>query len=263
LDGSRLRYLPTETQKKLTYNFLTILNGKVIMGKLSDRIRDREMRPKSNWKDSTLVVAVISAAGTATFMYNVVMPLTTATMSAKLEALAPAAERISKLEAELRETKDKLQTAEGIASLATENTPFLPGSVYPTGIDIVKLGSSIEEVEKVYPDGRWNEDNSYYSVDQKNPNFGSSTFYFRQTGKIKKVSHILFLVNSDSKLNNKTLLNRLTTLFGTPTSAASSGRFWWKISSKHTAGLDGERAYTIYQGEYGPTWVLTRQNNSR
>lgn len=60
------------------------------MGKISDRHKERMQKPSTDWKDSRIVIAALSVAGTATFMSTVVLPITTAALTAKLDALAPA-----------------------------------------------------------------------------------------------------------------------------------------------------------------------------
>lgn len=157
------------------------------MGKIIDRHKERIHKQTTDWKDSRIVIATLAAAGTATFMSTVVLPITTSTLSAKLEALEPAAEKILGLEKELEETKAALTAAQSSAAQAVEKTPFLPGSAYPVGLDRLHIGSSQQEVAKAYPKGKW-VDQDYVSIDVDHPIFSSVTYYFGG-GKEDSESH--------------------------------------------------------------------------
>ena len=128
--------------------------------KISQRHGERTAKPVSDWKDSRLIVAVLTAAGTATFMITVVLPISTASLNAKIESLearieslTPAEEKIKGLQTELSSAKKSLGEAQASLLAATENSPFAPGSAYPTGFDKVVIGDTAEDVLKAYRRG--------------------------------------------------------------------------------------------------------------
>lgn len=228
------------------------------MGRIINRHRERTASPPpKDWKDSRLVIAALSAAGTATFMGTVVVPLTTTALTAKLDALAPAAERIEKLEKELARTKAALATARTEAALATVKNPFLPGSVYPVGLDTLRIGDSRKKVEEKYPRGKWAEDESYYSVtDIDHAVFSRVTYYFDGDQNNQIVSMILYHFHYDSPWVGDALRTRFTVLFGSPSITGTSGRAWWSPTARESIEIDSSNSYTVYSTSRVPRWVL-------
>lgn len=224
------------------------------MGRISARYRERVETSPTDWKESRFVVATLAVVSTATFMGTVVQPLTTATLTAKLEALAPAADRIQVLEKALAESKTELAAANALAAEASAKTPFLPGSVYPVGLDNVRVGSTRDQVVEAFPSGKWVDDD-YVSVHTGNPLFRSVTYYFSGEKKNRRVSMILFHLDSDSPLNQTSIRNRFSILFGPPTAVGKRGASWWKATVRETIELDAVEGYSVKPGGYVPYWA--------
>jgi hypothetical protein len=229
--------------------------------KASERQRERMNKPKTDWKESRLVVAALSVAGTATFMSTVVMPITNASLHARLEALAPAEEKIRSLKSEVDALNKRALVAESNAAQAIKDTPFLPGSPYPTGLDKVIAGSPESEVIKEYPKGTWDEERSYYSVDTNHPFISRATYYFTDSKEQKrKVAFILFHLKSDSGLSASGIRDRFTILFGQPTYVGPKDRAMWRTSSRESAEFSRENNFVIREGSYVPHWAQVKKN---
>jgi len=232
------------------------------MGKIIDRQRARASRQTTDWKDSRLVIAALAVAGTATFMSTVVLPITTASLTAKLEALEPADKKIKALETELKESKRALVSARAIAAEAIQKTPFLPGSPYPVGIDKIVVGSSPQQVIETYPSGRWREDD-YYSVELDHKIFYRVTYYFSGEKRNRHVSMVLFQLRTDSPLNMEAIKNRFVILFGSPLAVDKYGRTLWKATSRDTVEIDADTSYTVHLNPYLPIWANKKFGNPK
>lgn len=231
------------------------------MGKIIDRHRERVHKQSADWKDSRIVIATLAAAGTATFMSTVVLPITTSTLSAKLEALEPAAKKIQGLEKELDETKAALTAAKSLAAQAIEKTPFLPGSAYPAGLDRILIGSSQQEVAKAYPMGKWAEED-YVSTDVDHPIFGSVTYYFGGKKKNRNVTMILFHLKINSPMNIDSIKSRLTILYGPATAIGKRDQILWQATPRETVEIGSRTSYIVHPGRYIPYWANKRFNES-
>jgi len=228
------------------------------MGRISARQIERSTKPVTDWKDSRLVVAALSVAGTATFMSTVVMPITNASLNAKIEALLPAAAKVASLERELSATKARLEEAQTVAKLATMQTPFLPGSVYPVHLDRVAIGATPELVLSVYPNAEWDEDKRYLSVRVEMDHFASVTYFFEGKFGAQRVSSIIFHPAIDSGWDRSRLTERFTVLFGPPAFTASKGRALWRATPREAIelnGLPGDGTYSVRRWDYKPAWV--------
>jgi hypothetical protein len=225
------------------------------MGKVVERIRERPMKASFSWKEHPLIVAAASCAGTAAFMYNIVMPITNAALNAKLEALTPTSEKISSLVTELDSTKKKLKEVEGLAAIAVEKTPFLPGSVYPAGVDQVLIGTEINQVLKTYPSGEWDEDKSYYSVSLEHPHIHTATFYFDKNKENRKVRSILFFIQTNKGLNTEAIKARFRIIFGPPTATGKGGAVWWQATPRESVDVSLDNAYVVAAANDRPFWA--------
>lgn len=216
----------------------------------------RTARSSSDWKDSRLVIAALSVAGTATFMSTVVLPITNSALTARLEKLATAEEQITQLRKSLEAAEKKAAEAESIAAQAMEKTPFLPGSVYPSGADKVLIGSTRQQLLDAYPGGTWDEDQDYYSVRKTgHPHFGSITYYFMGSPKKNNVTMILFHLNSNSPLNNGAIRNRFRVLWGVPDAVGKRGKMLWKATQRESIEMDDDGRYIVHAAGEAPLWV--------
>lgn len=224
------------------------------MGRVIDRHRERTQKSHTDWRDSRIVIAALSMAGTATFMSTVIVPVTTASLTAKLEALGSADEKIRKLEKELRENKSALAAAKALAAQATAKTPFLPGSVYPAGLEKILIGSTRQQVVEAYPNGKWSDDD-YVSIETGHNIFGRVTYYFDGEKKNRYVSMVLYHLAYDSPLNCDAIKNRFAVLFGPPTATGRKGQVWWKATARESIEMEIADTYVVKKGNYIPHWA--------
>lgn len=229
--------------------------------KPSERIRERKPAPASSWKDSPLVVAIVSAGAMATFMGTVVVPLTTSYLSAKVDRLTEISANASATAEELERTKKELATARGDLATALRGSPFSAGSVYPNGLDRVVIGSSAEQVLQVFPNAKWDEDHEYLSVDTKLPTFISAAYYFHTDAqKVQRVDAILFQGGGigDTTFTSEYVRARLTVLFGEPL-VNKRDAFWKAATPRESIEISslmvGQAAYEVRRADYLPLWL--------
>lgn len=230
------------------------------MQKISARIAARTAGTKSDWKDSRLVIAALTAAGTATFMGTVVLPITMSAQSAKIELLTSkldelgdTKDRLEALNKELAEARLNISQKEILVAQLMAQTPFLPGSPYPSGADKIILGTTKRELLQMHPDGKWNDDEeeSYYSVDPKHPHFSSITYYI-DSPKNERISHILYHINHKSPLTHTELKLRFKSIWGHPHAERKNGDSWWKISQRESVEIRSNNTYAVSSSTYNP-----------
>lgn len=232
------------------------------MGKISNRLVRQPQESKVHWKDSALFSTIVAVVGTASFMYAVVLPILNSSLNAKLEALQPVIKKAEKLEAEVESLKEKLATTERDLKEASRQiaisqlkAPFAAGSIYPSGLEKVKIGDSFSLVEKAYPQGKWSEEHSYYSAEINHPIFRHITFYSNGTQKTPKVNTILFIMKFESPFTTESLRQSLESMLGAPQQTSGNHRAWWGKLPRVSIAIQGDRLYHIYSKEYSPAWV--------
>ncbi|MBV6324382.1 hypothetical protein [Duganella violaceipulchra] len=139
---------------------------------------------------------------------------------------------------------------------ATANTPFLPGSVYPVGIDKIHIGSTREQVAEAFPNAKWTEDD-YVSVQFNHTLFSSAAYYFSGDKKKRYVSSILFFFGSKSPLTTDAIKNRFSILFGPPAATSRRGENWWRATPREVIVMDVPGTYSVRLGSYVPYWAST------
>jgi acyl-CoA synthetase (AMP-forming)/AMP-acid ligase II len=224
--------------------------------KASERQRVRLTKSSTDWRDSRFVIAVLSAAGTATFMGTVVVPLTTSYLSAKVDSLTALSATAQATAEELEKTKKKLAQAEASLANAVLETPFVPGSVYPVGLDDIVLGTPIAKVYEKFPDAKIDEESGgYLSVKTKHPLFWSATYYVSKGAGDKSVSAVLFHSRPESKLTQEAIKARFTVLFGEPGAQSKGRAFWPSPTSRETIEVLMFGGYGVDPKNYRPGWT--------
>ncbi|WP_406805560.1 hypothetical protein [Burkholderia semiarida] len=214
--------------------------------KASQRRQTISASVSNDWKDSRLVVAALSVAGTATLFATVIMPLSNTLLTNKIEKLTELSANSSAIAEELEKTKKELAASRAENRLALEKSPFVPGSVYPFGLDNVVIGTPAQEVVVRLPGAKWDEDNSYitFDVKEKDTIFSGAAYYFNSA---RNVSGILYhFRNQDT--GPAVVKKLLLTGFGEPY-AQKKRRFLWRVSDHEWATLSevvsGVSTFTI------------------
>lgn len=202
------------------------------------------------------MIAVLSAAGTATFMGTVVVPLTTSYLSARVENLTSLTANAQVKAEELEQTKKKLERAEAALANAVSENPFVQGSVYPSGLDDIVIGTPIAKVYERFPDAKLEEeDGRYVSAKTSHPLFWSVTYYLEKSAGGGRVRGMLFHLNPNSKLTHEAIKARFTVLYGEPVAQSKGRAFWPSPTPRETIEVLMSGGYGVDPSNYRPPWL--------
>lgn len=181
------------------------------------------------------MVAALSAAGTATLFATVIMPLSNTLLTNKIEKLTELSAGAANTAGELEKVKKELAASRADERLAVMKSPFIPGSVYPLGLDSVIIGTPAQEILTRLPGAKWDEDNQYitYDVTDENAVFSQAAYYF---DKNRKVSAILYQFR-DREAGAELVKKLMLTGFGEPY-AQKKHKTLWKINDHEWATLE-------------------------
>lgn len=193
---------------------------------------------RKDWKDHPLAIAVVVAVGTAVFFMTVVVPLRVDLLTAKVEHLTELSTNAASTAKELVGAKRELAEARAALQASLLKSPFQGRSVYPLGFDEVVIGTPVAELTSRYPDGKWDEERAYYSVDSKVDGVVTgAAYYFTENGGKGKVSHILFHLVSNDKAGTDLTRKHFLANFGEP-DATRRRRLLWKATDREWVTLD-------------------------
>lgn len=210
--------------------------------------RSVEPPVQKSWKDHPLMIAVACSAATAVFFMTVVVPLRVDLLTTKLERLTELTTTAAETAQQLEVAKRDLAAARATLEITLSKSPFNAYSIYPLGLDAAVVGTSVNELVQRYPNGKWDEENSYYSVDA--PIKGvvkSATHYFTGEGDKRKVNHILYLLAGGENAGVEIVYRHILGNFGEP-DAVRRKIGLWKISAREWVKMDMEG--TVLPGSY-------------
>lgn len=203
-----------------------------------------------NWKDHPLAIAVVVAVGTSIFFMTVVIPLRVDLLTAKVERLTEINASALSISNELERTKQALSETRVALQATLQKAPFQGRTVYPIGYDAVVIGTVKADVVSRYPNGEWDEENSYYSVKSElNGIVRGATYYFDE----EKVSLILFHLEGREKAGSSIVRKHFLTTFGEPDGTRRKDMFW--------KATDREWVVVKAEGEYTGTYTVHVSNS--
>ena len=190
----------------------------------------------TDWKDHPLSIAVAVAVGTSVFFMTVVIPLRVDLLTAKVERLTELSANALSISNELEYTKRELSETYAALQANLQNSPFQGKSVYPIGFDAVVIGTDKDDVVSRYPNGKWNEGNTYYSVKSKVDGIiRAATYYYKD----EKVSMILFYLEGGKKAGTDIVIKHFLATFGEP-NATLRKEVFWKATDREWVTVDAE-----------------------
>lgn len=233
---------------------------------LTPRFKSRpavKNKSAKNWKDHPLAIAVVVAVGTSVFFMTVVIPLRVDLLTAKVERLTEINASALSINNELERTKQELSETRAALQATLQKSPFQGRSVYPIGYDAVVVGTVKADVVSRYPSGKWDEENSYYSVKSElNGIVREAAYYFDK----EKVSMILFLLEGREKAGSNIVRKHFLTTFGEPDGTRRKDMFW-KATDREWVIVEAERGvigtYTVQASNSKATLIkfgLTQPN---
>ena len=139
------------------------------------------------------------------------------------------ADRADAAERKVAELEKKILAADRTARDAVTANTFIAGSPYPIGLASIKLGMSIEEIEREIPKARIKKEKRYWSIDAPGSIIESVTLYWDTKAEKSVVSFLTFWLNKDVAKDPDFLKQKLTHVLGSPTES-NPGYFEWRLS---------------------------------
>jgi hypothetical protein len=205
-----------------------------------------------DWKDHPLVVAVIAAVSTAVFFMTVVLPLRVDLLTSKVERLSTTASEAMTTAEKLERVEKDLTESSAALRLATMKSPFAERSVYPLGLDKAVPGTPVLSLVQRYPNGKWGEENSYYTVaGLENGVVHAATYYFDGIGDKRTVVFVMFHIGLSNSSAGEIVSKHFLETFGEPITGRRGARLWKATPHEWVVVDAGARTYHVYQAGYG------------
>ncbi|MBB5542818.1 hypothetical protein [Paraburkholderia fungorum] len=139
------------------------------------------------------------------------------------------------------------------AHLLTDRSP------YPLGLGKVKVGDSIDSLSDAYPGGAVDktaieDGNDYVVLKNQDPLFNHIVYYFDETDKKRRITHILFNASYPVKISDSLFRDRFTEMFGQPLSSPRKGHVAWKAGSVSVFMTDPTSFIVMRQGYVPGFW---------
>ena len=177
---------------------------------------------------------------------------------AKAEAKAEEqSDRAEAAEQKVAELEKLVQIAERNARDALTASTFIAGSPYPIGLESIRIGASLEQIEREVPQARIEKWKRFWSVELSGSLFGSVTIYWDEQAKKPVVTHLLLFTGDDAPRDKDFLRQKLTHALGTP-SEPEDGYCEWHLSDGIGVFIDPSDS-----GELGHLTYLIMRRGSR
>lgn len=194
---------------------------------------------QSFWRDSPIIIAALTAIGTATFWHNVILPSHNAMQGEKIMALQKQLVDLEKEASKVPLLTEEVASLEGRLWHAEHANAFDKSSAYPDKFKTVKIGDSVESILSAF---------DFTSIDQSNPGYWVVTnqhsifkdvvYYFDNTEPSQPITHIYFVITPSndssflSRFDEKNIRNltlRLTDTYGKPEVNGSERILRWSV----------------------------------
>ncbi len=207
-----------------------------------------------DWKNHPVLIAVISAAATATFFQTVVIPISDAGNRAELIELRKAKATHEGVEkAFVEEKRRAAQLAKDLAVSQQANL-FLSGNPYPMGYRGTPIGMPLSKLKEQFKNETVTDQGSVLTIELKSGIFRRVSYHYESNGKEQVVSHIAYQVSFNDRIwdkeNADTLVAIMKEVFGPPTEVKERIGSRWHIAS---AG----KTYWLYAWHDLATIVVT------
>ncbi len=184
----------------------------------------------TDWKSNRAIVAIIAGAAVFGFCEVYVVPIHTQALKNEMAANSESVARAKATEERASTLERQLKDALGRVKALEQPNLFSLGNPYPVGLGLVKIGQSVDDVEKAYVGAKIKKETRYWTLKDFHSVFTSVTYHFGEDSAAKKITFISFVPAGGR--DNNFLINKLVEVLGPPTDAAnpnnSSG---WRIDN--------------------------------
>ena len=159
------------------------------------------------------------------------------------------ADRADAAERKAAGLESKILAAERTARDATTANTFISGSPYPIGLESVRIGTTLEEIERKFPEGRIKKEKRYWSIAAPGSVVEEVALYANTTEIKSVVGQLLFWVSSDAAKDPDFLKQKLSHALGTPTEPMP-GHYEWRLSDAGGVFFGGEESKLLRNRTY-------------
>jgi hypothetical protein len=215
----------------------------------------KQIPSASDWKSHPVVVATIaavSAIGVSILIFKeIVIPTQTASLQNEIASLRKQldlpdgeAAGIRTLRKQVETLENSLKQAKADVAIAQLSNLFAIGNPYPIGLGQIKIGDSIEAIEKTYPATSIDRKSAWWSVKGQHAVFDDVTYNFDRNAKDKRVSYILFFMNFDAPV--ELLKTKLVEALGQPSAIGpKEGCYFWKLDQGLVVRMDRPHSFVL------------------
>ncbi|OAE53001.1 hypothetical protein A7J67_18550 [Achromobacter xylosoxidans] len=207
-----------------------------------------------DWKNHPVLIAVISAAATATFFQTVVIPISDASNRAELVESRKAKETHEQVAKALAEQEKRNAQLGKDLAISQQANLFVAGNPYPVGYRVTPIGVPLAKVKEHFKDRDLADERSILSVRQEKGVIRRASYHYESTGGESIVTHVSYAMAFGEDLwgteDAEKLRAILIETFGPPTEVQADVGARWRISS---AG----QSYWLYLASDFPMVTVT------
>jgi hypothetical protein len=216
--------------------------------------------PKTDWKDSKPIIAVISGAATCVATSGAFLtfyiPAQEANLKTQIRTLdsgrTETDKRLAAKDAELFSAKEALEKLAGekraiqseLAS-ARQAQLFSIGDPYPNGLRSVHVGADISEVQRAYSKAVVEKSEGVLVLKAGHDVFSKVSYFFDAEEQDKKITHIVFEIENVKDFDDKFLIGKLRHALGAPQAGSKPMHCAWLRPKSHGVFMTEPHAFMI------------------
>ncbi|MEH2513425.1 hypothetical protein V1291_004779 [Nitrobacteraceae bacterium AZCC 1564] len=196
------------------------------------------------WKDHPVVIAALSCAAGIAFAHQFIFPAMTASLQNEIADLKKQVSDAGISKERIKSLEEKLKKSEADAASAQAANMFSLQNPYPMGLGALKLGDSLDAIERSFPGAEIEKKSGYWSVKNPTSQYSDATYFFDRRAQNKRVRSIMFFLKANAP--NRFLQSKLTDALGQPTiSGPKADCYIWKVNDTTFVKNENSRAFNI------------------
>jgi len=210
-----------------------------------------------NWRTHPVIVASIAAVAGFGVCFTYVVPIHIQSLKNEMAANAESVAKAKATEEKANSLERQLKDALGRIRALERPNLFSLGNPYPVGLGLVKIGQSVDDLEKAYPGAKIKKESRYWTLQGFHSVFTHVTYYFEDGSPDRKIKFISFVPLSGVGHEDNFLNNKLVEILGPPTDVPEPNFPSWQLSDAKVAIYFDPRvvpSYTIMREDYTPNW---------
>ena len=149
----------------------------------------------------------------------------------------------------------QLKDALGRVKALEQSNLFSLGNPYPVGLGLVKIGQSVNDLEKAHPGAKIEKSSRYWTLREFHSVFTDVSYYFEEGTADKKITFINMRTSVRARDDGNFLQNKLLEVLGPPTEVPVANFARWDLAASKLAVYFDPRmvpSYMIMREGYTP-----------